>query len=118
MRRRGRRQRGDAFGLVFGGLALVLAAACGAIVVLAADGAWIALGLVPVAVYAWLVRPARVDRHGFIGLGLATTVLLVYVTAWAAGGDGWEGVVAAAGGLVVADRTLWLVGRLVRSVYR
>lgn len=113
----GRRSQA-AFGLVFGGLALVLAAACVAIVALAGDGWRIAPGLIPVAAYAWLVRPARVDRHGIIGLALATVVLLVFVAAWAVGADGWVGALAAAVGVVVADRTLWLVGRLVRGAYR
>jgi hypothetical protein len=111
-------RRVDGFGLVLGGLGLALSAACAAVVVTSGDSGRMLLGLVPVAVHAWLVHPARVARHGMIGLGLASVVLLVFVAAWAVGGRGWEGVVATVAGLVVADRTLRLVGRLTAGAYR
>ena len=111
-------RRTTAYGRLFGGLALVLAGACAAIVLLAEGGVRGVAGLVPVAVFAWLERPTRVDRVGVIGLTLASVVLLVFVTAWALGGRDWIGIAAAAVGVLAADRTLWLVRRLVQSAYR
>lgn len=114
----GRMRRTTAYGRLFGGLALVLAGACAAIVLLAEDGARGVAGLAPVAVYGWLERPTRVDRVGVIPLVLASVVLLVFVAAWALGGRDPVGVAAATAGVVAADRTLWLVRRLVQSAYR
>jgi len=93
---------------------LLLAGCVAALVFWSGDGAATAYGVVPAVVYAAHTLPGRVERRGMIPLGLATVVLLVHLVAFAAGGDGWPGAVAAAIGIAVVDRAFEVVAWLVR----